>query len=235
MERVRAGQGLGLDFLAQTGAGVGSQRFPMYGRVHDAGQPTALEQDFCPVEADLGAGQGMQCKEQRPAAEEIGAAAAQLPGAASRQQKAGSPCVDQALHLVEDPGQLLNLVDHDDLMVVDGVAEGLRRRREPPEGFVVQEIDVEGLRKCVLEQRGLPGLPRAEEEQRPVLSEGTEVDLTLIHPVVSSLICFEIPWRSPDRITGETPAAGGGADGDGCQSKRPARCAGRDKPVSRHA
>ena len=84
MERVRA---LGLDFLAQTGAGVGSQRFPMYGRVHDAGQPTALEQDFCPVEADLGAGQGMQRKEQRPAAEEIGAAAAQLPGAASRQQK----------------------------------------------------------------------------------------------------------------------------------------------------
>jgi hypothetical protein len=51
-------------------------------------------------------------KRVSPAGEQVDAAAAQLARARSRQDEAQAPCLDEAVHLVEQLGQALNLVEH---------------------------------------------------------------------------------------------------------------------------
>ena len=108
-----AGQCLGLDFLNEVGLGIRSKVIPGIVRGNRQGQG-AVEQDPCRVdpEGELRRYQWKQGRRDGPAGQQVGAAPPQLARARTGEHEAEVVGLDEAVHLVEQPGRLLHFVDH---------------------------------------------------------------------------------------------------------------------------
>ena len=120
------------------------------------------------VAAELGRGQRMHDLAQRPPREQVDAGRLELARARSEQGEPEPPVLDEAVHLVEEIGQALDLVDDDP--VARGNRLELRREERRIDEVVlvpplVQEVDAKRIRELPPSPRALAGAAHPKEEE----------------------------------------------------------------------
>jgi hypothetical protein len=111
------------------------------------------------------------------AAEQVDPAAPKLARVRSRQQEAHAPGLDQAVYLVQECWEPLDLVDHHDAVSraellgepAGALAERQVHRR-------VEEVIDLRLLEGITDQGRLAGLPRAQEEMGPLREQSGQVE-----------------------------------------------------------
>ena len=130
------------------------------------------------VLAELGANEGVQGTRAGPASEEVHAFPAQGPGARPGEKEADPVLLDHEVHLVEECGHSLDLVDDDE--------RRLRRQRFPNQRGIAGQTDEERLIEQVVggtalellaDQGGLAGLPRTEEKAGSPIQDLSHVQM----------------------------------------------------------
>lgn len=100
----------------------------------------------------------------RPAAEQVHAAATQATGAGAGEQEADASLLDEPMYLVQERGQSLHLIDHDQPFVAgDLLAQASRVAAElekDSKDSVVEEIVPTDGRQTLADQDGLTGLAK---------------------------------------------------------------------------
>src|SRR5262245_28273715 len=125
----------------------------------------------------------MESTDPCPARQQIRPTSPELSRRAPRQHDAKAfVAIDDRLDLVEQPGQLLNLIDRENLLATgERLPQRLGVGAHSAEGVGLQEIDIPSLGEPQAQQGALPGLTWTEQEERPVPQEAREVQDAVIH------------------------------------------------------
>ena len=129
------------------------------------------------------------------AAQQVDAPPAQAASARSGQDEAQTCRLDQPVDLVEDQRRPLHFVDHDPSVMAarDQVPQPLRPRQQLQVQGMVEQIEVEGIREPLLQQRGLAG-PAGAEEEEALASGGGDLQRSGIHiPILRCKTGVSIP------------------------------------------
>ena len=171
---------LGGDLFLEIVARVGGQVFRRRIGEEDRRKEAVLQR---PVQIEplpkLDANERMQGARPRPTAEEVDALPAQAPGARSGEKEPDPVPFDHEVHLVEELGHLLDLVDDEDGRVV--------RQRFADQGGITGQADEQGLIEqtvggaaveLLADQRGLAGLARAEQKTGAMLHDAPRAQIS---------------------------------------------------------
>ena len=169
---------LGRDFLAEVDADVVPQVLLRLVREPEPRQESdvqrAVEREAL---AELGRRERMQMQLAGAPAEQVHAPATQLAGARAREQEPEPPLLDEAVDLVEQPGRLLDFVDHDGGAVRAGLSEVFRAACQPRERLGGQKVEDPRAGEGPLEQPRLAALARAEEKARLARKRRGEIEV----------------------------------------------------------
>ena len=143
------------------------------------------------VRARLDSRQRVHLVGVRPAGQQVHAAAAQAPRAGPGQDEAPLLGLDQPVHLVEDQRNALHFVEHDPVVVPRGnqLPQPLRPRQQlQVHRRMVEQVEVERVRKPLFDPRGLPGAAGTEQEEAPA-ARGRGFEHSRIHtPILHSIL-----------------------------------------------
>ena len=175
-----AHQSLGLDLHLQIGPAVGAQILDRIVRVVDRGDAADVDRAHQVPIRHLRGHEREQAAGARAAAEQVDAAAPELRGVAGGQHEPQSSTLDQVVDLVEQAGELLDLID--DHRTGCGI-HGRQLRPQPPglarevqEHLAVQQVEPRRSREQLIQIGGLARLARAEEEHGPRGEIAAEVE-----------------------------------------------------------
>ena len=131
---------------------------------------------------DLRPGQGIELETPGAAAQQVGAAAPQLPGAGAAQHEAQALVLHEPMNLIQNGRRLLHLVDDDGVRARCAVEcghafrERLWRPRELQQEPGIEQVEPGGFREQPAKQCRFPGLARSPQESglslRKVNAEG---------------------------------------------------------------
>ena len=117
----------------------------------------------------------MQTLDARTSAKQVDALTPQLARARSRQQEAEASPFNEAMHLVQQLRQLLDLVNHHGLAVRADFLDVVGMLREAEIRLGRKQVQQVRVLDRVLDQPGLPALARAEQEDRLGLQNAGDV------------------------------------------------------------
>jgi len=174
---------LGLHLLAEVEIDVAAQLLGgVLAAVH-LGQAAVVQiGEQVEVVAELGRGEGEEACLPRAASEQVGRAALELARARTGEDEAHAARGDEAVDLVEQGRQLLDLVDGDDgrrVWVLLG--EEARTAGEAAERLGVEQVVHARAGQLLGDKRRLTDRPRAEEEEALLFQKLGQVEATCVH------------------------------------------------------